>query len=197
MLPATASRRSIYIPRARWRLLKSLPPGDRSSYLAPPRIWAPVRPGSSWVKLPIRGQYCSKRCIHVPPVVYLAPLTFSGLLVALYVWKCVMLVVFQNKIIYMPGFPPNSRSERIADYAGQPCGDITWGEEKTRASDGTELTMVIASVPLPKGTRSTGTTMVESHKPARAHVYVLYLQGQCSHMSAFLTDDGIATDTSI
>lgn len=38
-----------------------------------------------------------------------------------------MMVVFQNKIIYMPGLPPNARGERIEDYKNQ-CGGIQWRE---------------------------------------------------------------------
>jgi hypothetical protein len=30
-----------------------------------------------------------------------------------------MMIVFQNKIIYMPGLPPNARKETIADYKNQ------------------------------------------------------------------------------
>ncbi|KAM7200423.1 alpha/beta-hydrolase [Rhypophila sp. PSN 637] len=109
-------------------------------------------------------------------------MTFGGLLVALYVWKCLMLVAFQNKIIYMPSFPPNSRSERIADYAGQQCGDIEWADERTKAADGTDLAMAVATVPLPKGSRRIGAgpaTGSDGRQP-KAHVYILYFQGNAS-----------------
>jgi hypothetical protein len=63
---------------------------------------------------------------------------FGGLVVALWTWKCFMMVVFQNKIIYMPGLPPNARRERIEDYKNQ-CGGIEWREvwnfEKERWAD--------------------------------------------------------------
>ncbi|ETS82158.1 hypothetical protein PFICI_07160 [Pestalotiopsis fici W106-1] len=65
----------------------------------------------------------------------LAPLYFGGLFVALWTWKCCMLVTFQNKIIYMPGLPPNARSEKIEDYASR-CAGISWREERIRAADG-------------------------------------------------------------
>lgn len=189
MLPATTSRRSaIHIQRAQ----SSLPlrkflhshsadgSNNRCTCLTPhPRTWAPVGPwGSCLVNklLPTQGvhrHHNRMRCIHIPPVVYLAPLTFGGLLVALYVWKCLMLVVFQNKIIYMPGFPPNARSQRIVDYAGRQCGDIDWSDERTTASDGTELAMAVAAVPLPTG----GQASMPSPRRAKAHVYVLYFQG--------------------
>lgn len=185
MLTAKTSRRSTHLLRAQWNrtLAKSFQhASSRCIRLAPPSaIWAAARPGSSrWIRAPTQGAYrCSRRCIHIPPVVYLAPLTFGGLLVALYVWKCLMLVIFQNKIIYMPGFPPNSRSERIADYLGQQCGDIYWTDERTRAADGTDLSMAVATVPLPKGSRCAATqiTAGSTQGHPRAHVYVLYFQG--------------------
>lgn len=84
-----------------------------------------------------------------------------------------MMVVFQNKIIYMPGLPPNSRSERIVDWSNQ-CGGIQWTEERTRAEDGTDLALAVATVPLPRGKRTAAT---KPETPAAAHVYVLYFQG--------------------
>lgn len=88
-----------------------------------------------------------------------------------------MMVVFQNKIIYMPGLPPNSRSERIADWASM-CGGLQWTEEKTVAADGTKLAMAVTTIPLPKGRRADATTA--ENRPATAHVYVLYFQGRLS-----------------
>lgn len=83
-----------------------------------------------------------------------------------------MMVVFQNKIIYMPGLPPSSRRERIADWASM-CGGVQWTEERTAAADGTELALVVTTVPLPKGRRPAAAAT----EPAAAHVYVLYFQG--------------------
>ena len=83
-----------------------------------------------------------------------------------------MMVVFQNKIIYMPGLPPSSRRERIADWASM-CGGIEWTEERTAAADGTELALAVATVPLPRGRRPVAAVS----EPAAAHVYVLYFQG--------------------
>jgi hypothetical protein len=84
-----------------------------------------------------------------------------------------MMVVFQNKIIYMPGLPPNSRRERIADWAKM-CGGIAWTEERTTAEDGTDLALVVTTVPLPHGKHPPA---AKPHKQAAAHVYVLYFQG--------------------
>jgi hypothetical protein len=87
--------------------------------------------------------------------------------------KCVMMVVFQNKIIYMPGLPPTSRRERIADWASM-CGGVQWVEERTAAADGTKLALAVTTIPLPKGTHPVGAA---PDMPAAAHVYVLYFQG--------------------
>lgn len=138
--------------------------------LASSRAWAAVARGSPLGPRVRTGG--SFRSIHIPPVL-LPPVLFSGLLVALWIWKCVMMVVFQNKIIYMPGLPPNARRERIADWASM-CGGIQWHEDRTVAADGTDLSLAVATVPLPQG-RKPGAANPE--KPAAAHVYVLYFQG--------------------
>jgi len=80
-----------------------------------------------------------------------------------------MMVVFQNKIIYMPGLPPNARSETIADYESQ-CGGIEWKEEKTSSADGTRISLCVARVD--NGIAS----------EASERVYVLYFQGHSSSL---------------
>ncbi|KAL2023485.1 hypothetical protein VTK56DRAFT_2481 [Thermocarpiscus australiensis] len=123
------------------------------------------------------------RSIHISTVL-LPPLVFSGLLVALWTWKCMMMVLFQNKIIYMPGLPPNARRERIADWASL-CGGIQWCEERTVAEDGTDLAMAIATVNFPQKGRPAATRPEE---PPAAHVYVLYFQGNASSIPPRLPD---------
>lgn len=94
-------------------------------------------------------------------------MVFAGLLVALWVWKCTMMVVFQNKIIYMPGLPPNARREEIADYSGY-CGSIGWKAYSTQAADGTRLALCVASV---------GGEVSEVAKNEAIPLYILYFQG--------------------
>lgn len=96
------------------------------------------------------------------PTVLLPPLVFSGLLATLWIWKCFMLVVFQNKIIYMPGLPPYARKEKISDYINQ-CHGVKWREEQVRAADGVQIKLCIAD---------TGET-----KDLSSTVYILYFQG--------------------
>lgn len=79
-----------------------------------------------------------------------------------------MMVIFQNKIIYMPGLPPNARREKIEDYKNQ-CGGIVWREEKIKSLDGTPISLCVASVE-----NSVNTSSVS---PVLRTVYILYFQG--------------------
>jgi len=105
------------------------------------------------------------------PTVLVPPVIFGGLFIGLWTWKCLMMIIFQTKIIYMPSLPPNSRWETIADYKNQ-CGGIEWKEERIRASDGTRISLCVASVqsgPISRATKK---------------VYVLYFQGHSSSLFA-------------
>ena len=97
----------------------------------------------------------------------LAPAMFGGLFVSLWTWKCFMMVIFQNKIIYMPGLPPNARSEKLSDYAHR-CGGLAWREERVRAVDSTDLALCVTDIDLrldqPCGTPD-------------GRFYILYFQG--------------------
>ncbi|KAK3984834.1 Alpha/Beta hydrolase protein [Cladorrhinum sp. PSN332] len=153
-----------------------------------PLLRAVVSPGTRLGHGPriIFPRLCQRNCrsIHIPTAL-LPPAMFTGLLIGLWIWKCFMMVVFQNKIIYMPGMPPNARRERIADWASR-CGGIQWTEERTKAADGTELGMAVATIPLPKGNRPMAIT--DTGETAAAHVYVLYFQGNASSIPPRLPD---------
>jgi hypothetical protein len=110
------------------------------------------------------------RKLHIEGLA-LAPVVFGGLFVALYTWKCFMLVVFQNKIIYMPGLPPNARWEKIEDYASR-CGGIGWREERVRASDGTDLALCVADIDIGRPPQA-----APSYQRPDMSCYVLYFQG--------------------
>jgi len=151
--------------------------------------WAPFRPPRCHCRValvPIRTRYGvratpskdkslrilsphghARRTISTTAVytVLTPPAVFAGLVLSLWFYKCCMMILFQNKIIYMPSIPPFSRSEKIADYARR-CLPVAWREEKLRAADGVELSLCIAdsaglNVPAESGT----------------HVIVLYFQG--------------------
>jgi len=81
---------------------------------------------------------------HVHPI-FFPPALFVSLLLTLWVQKCIMMVVFQNKIIYMPGLPPDSRQEKIEDYQ-RACRPIVWFEETITSSDGKKLALCIGRV---------------------------------------------------
>ncbi|KAI1119130.1 Alpha/Beta hydrolase protein [Nemania sp. NC0429] len=121
-----------------------------------------------------------RRYFHLEGLV-LAPIVFSGLLVSLWTWKCLMMVAFQNKIIYMPGLPPNSRWEKIKDYKDR-LGGISWREERVRAADGTDLALCVADLELGSGSRG------DSRSPEAAAFYILYFQGNASSIPPRLPD---------
>lgn len=92
-----------------------------------------------------------RRFFHVPSVLY-PPVTFLGLAALLWSYKCLVMVIFQNKIIYMPSVPPFSRSEDIADYATL-CLPVVWREGHMFSRDGTKLgyaTSQLASTSSPR-----------------------------------------------
>jgi uncharacterized protein len=86
-----------------------------------------------------------------------------------------MLVIFQNKIIYMPGLPPNARWEKIQDYAPQ-CAGIQWREERIRAADGKDLALCVTDLDVGRADEA----------PLHgSRFYVLYFQGS-QDLSPFL-----------
>lgn len=70
------------------------------------------------------------------------PAVFGGLVVVLWAYKCLMLVLFQNKIIYMPSVPPFSRRERINDYETA-CLPVKWRKVMIKSLDGTPLALCV------------------------------------------------------
>lgn len=104
---------------------------------------------------------------HVSWTAALLPtVTFSGLLGALWIYKCLVMVVLQNKIIYMPNLPPFSRSEKISDYKYP--RDVFWREEKFRSFDGTKLSVAVGEV----------RQLEHSTSPSKQSNVVIYFQGQ-------------------
>ena len=108
------------------------------------------------------------------PAIVLPPVVFGGLVVTLWSWKCLMMILFQNKIIYMPGLPPNARKEKIGNYQNQ-CGGIQWRHESAISEDGTRISLCVTSVDSCLDTSSHAKT-----------VYILYFQGMCSRLSCLI-----------
>ncbi|KAL2812168.1 Alpha/Beta hydrolase protein [Aspergillus granulosus] len=74
------------------------------------------------------------------PSILVPPAIFVGLLLTLWTWKCFWIVVLQDKLLYLSWLPPLSRSESIADYAGEFRG-VQWAEKSMRSLDGTKLVL--------------------------------------------------------
>lgn len=103
------------------------------------------------------------------PAVLLPPVVFGGLLITLWTYKCLMMIIFQNKIIYQPSLPPFSRSEKLSDYVNQ-CKPVLWEDHPIRSTDGTKLTLLEGSI---AGQRCEADSI---------HVVVLYFQGNGSSL---------------
>ena len=107
------------------------------------------------------------RRLYLPTLIY-PPLVFAGLVITLWAYKCLMMIVFQNQIIYMPSIPPFSRSEKIADYEAL-CKPVRWREERIKGADGMEVALAVGSMPLEADVTGKG--------KGRKNVVVLYFQG--------------------
>jgi hypothetical protein len=79
------------------------------------------------------------------PAIY-APLIFTALFLTLLVYKCFVMILFQNKIIHMPSMPPLARREKSKDYDKE-CRPVVWREERIRSSDGVDAAIVVGSLP--------------------------------------------------
>ena len=101
---------------------------------------------------------------HVSPVLF-PPALFVSLLGILWLQKCIMMIIFQNKIIYMPSLPPFSRQEKIEDY-NKGCGPVIWREERIRSLDRTRLSICIGEVRSKK-----------HHETSQRRILLLYFQG--------------------
>lgn len=105
--------------------------------------------------------------------VLIPPAVFTGLLLALWFYKCCIMVVFQNNIIYMPSVPPFSRSEKIADYAAR-CRPVEWREQHITASDGTSIAVAVGSIP---ATFTKNCHTCQETLQIQKHKIIIYLQG--------------------
>ena len=96
----------------------------------------------------------------------LVPGVFVGLLIGHWIHKCLLMVLFQNKIIYMPSLPPGSRREKLDDYSKTWAG-VSWKEIKIKSLDRTKLSVAVAK---PED------SFVAAHVKQKK-VIVLYFQG--------------------
>ena len=87
------------------------------------------------------------------------PLVFGELLLALWAYKvdtlscglillqCLMLIIFQNKLIYLPYIPVGARKETIQEYRTQLLG-FDWTTSEVRTPDGKSLSTCVAQIRL-------------------------------------------------
>ncbi|KAL2841523.1 Alpha/Beta hydrolase protein [Aspergillus pseudodeflectus] len=101
------------------------------------------------------------------PSILVPPAIFVGLLLALWTWKCIWIVVLQDKLLYLSWLPPLSRSESIADYAGEFRG-VQWTENSIRSLDGTKLALCEGRFP---------TRTARSSNARKKSVVICYFQG--------------------
>ncbi|KAL6887641.1 Alpha/Beta hydrolase protein [Trichoderma longibrachiatum] len=127
------------------------------------------------------GRGIAQRQIHVGNML-MPPAIFTGLFLALWCYKCIMLVLFQNAIIYNPFLPPNARSMQISEFARQ-CGGIEWREDRIKSLDGTEIALCISEVSCGRESAGAG-----SSKAPKTAVYILYFQGNASSLPPRLPD---------
>ncbi|KAL7275022.1 hypothetical protein RUND412_002057 [Rhizina undulata] len=120
------------------------------------------------------------------PAVLVPPVVFTGLVITLWTYKCAMMVVFQNKIIYMPGVPLGARSETIDTYKSLTQG-ISWQKQTLKTSDNQTLAFATASVsksnPQPSSqppTASNESIPQPLNQPPAKKVLIVYFQGNAS-----------------
>ncbi|KAL2039355.1 hypothetical protein N7G274_008023 [Stereocaulon virgatum] len=119
------------------------------------------------------------RRFYLPTILY-PPLVFTGLVLALWAYKCLMMIIFQNKIIYMPSMPPYSRSERIASYEVL-CRPVVWREERIKSADGVEVALAVGSIPRSHDILKDKIAQSGAGKIGR-EVVILYFQGNGSSL---------------
>ena len=125
------------------------------------------RPANDFRQWPLTTiQACRRRNLSISGIL-LPPAVFGGLLITLWAYKCLMMVIFQNRIIYMPNLPPFSRSEKVSDYEGE-CRPIKWSEETLKTSDGVLVKLLKASGP--------------QGGIAKKQCVILYFQGNASSL---------------
>lgn len=91
-----------------------------------------------------------------------------------------MMVIVQNKIIYMPSVPPFSRSEKLETYARE-CKPVRWREESIRSIDGTRLSLAVGECSTRDMTVSSGREHPET-KAIDKHIVIVYFQGNASSL---------------
>ncbi|KAJ9191769.1 hypothetical protein DTO164E3_8662 [Paecilomyces variotii] len=99
---------------------------------------------------------------------------FLGLGITLWIQKCLAMIIFQNKIIYMPSIPPLARWETIEDYAPE-CRPLRWREESIKSEDGVRISLVVGDA---EGNQVKANVASDDE----VHLVILYFQGNASSL---------------
>ena len=86
-----------------------------------------------------------------------------------------MMIIFQNKLIYLPYIPYGARNETIQDYTPQLLG-LDWTSTEVRTRDGKKLSTCVAEIRLALLQAVTLLTLFRKKRDA-PEVIVVYFQG--------------------
>ncbi|GAA5971349.1 hypothetical protein JCM11641_008318 [Rhodosporidiobolus odoratus] len=120
-----------------------------------------------------------------PPWVFLLQVVL-GLPTALWLYKCIMLVAFQRRIIYLPSVPPGTRDESLADGERTKDRDsslsgMQWQEVSVTSTVPTRWTrrpVTLKGIELSWKEKEKGQETLPSEQEAgQQHVVIVYLQG--------------------
>ncbi|PPJ54768.1 hypothetical protein CBER1_04053 [Cercospora berteroae] len=132
---------------------------------------ATLRPSVVHLRASIRAAndaYVSRRAFWSGlPSILVPPVVFTSLLVGLWTYKCMMTVLFQDKIIYMPYMPPYARKEKIEDYAAV-CKPVEWEHLHIASTDGTRIALCVGKI------------SSASRQSTKTKVVICYFQGNGS-----------------
>lgn len=131
------------------------------------------------VRRPLTEQSAFKsqrRCWAALSTILTPPAVFGGIFLTLWIYKCCMMILFQNKIIYMPFIPPFSRSEKVADYVRQ-CQPVEWREHRIQSLDGTSISLLVGAMKPGASKATARSTMYESENAQQGMVLIAYFQG--------------------
>jgi hypothetical protein len=159
-----ALRRLTNIPKSRNQRLN----GSTLATVKRPLAIFSSRPSQQKPLVPTTVHQQRRSFLTSLPTYLVPPVVFTGLLLALWTYKVFMTVVFQEKILYMSYMPPQTRSEKIEDYAAT-CKPVEWEEVRIKSLDGTKIALGVGGIPLGQ------TQAIE--EAATREVVICYFQG--------------------
>ncbi|KAL4943454.1 Alpha/Beta hydrolase protein [Aspergillus oleicola] len=110
------------------------------------------------------------------PTPLIPPTIFLSLLLTLWTWKCLWIIILQDKLLYLSWLPPLSRSESIDDYKKEFRG-VRWTEKEIRSLDGMRLAVVEGRYGLSKEVEEGNGERNELRRRIKKRIIICYLQG--------------------